>query len=315
VFAAYRDIELSDVAINWVAGTRYYLNSEGFKTVTPVRLASLTMYAESQSGDGMPVRQTFTAVERSPSELPSAAALSAKAHELANAVTVARAAPIGEEYAGPVLVEGIGSPQFFSETLVQMMEARRPPDAENPRLAQLQPSPFLNRTGLRVMADAFVAKDTPSLQLFDGKPLAGSYVVDDEGVRATDVTLVDKGRLVMLLTGRTPQKNFLKSNGHGRAGDRCDRQGHPGRRRDTGSRHAIWQRPPGRVPRSRRRFTRTRCLLLPDRANRCGERHRPKCDFRGARDPARPGHPAEAANRAVAHEVNRRKIEYPDNPV
>jgi hypothetical protein len=218
VFAAYRDIELSDVAINWVAGTRYYLNSEGFKTVTPVRLASLTMYAESQSGDGMPVRQTFTAVERSPSELPSAAALSAKAHELANAVTVARAAPIGEEYAGPVLVEGIGSPQFFSETLVQMMEARRPPDAENPRLAQLQPSPFLNRTGLRVMADAFVAKDTPSLQLFDGKPLAGSYVVDDEGVRATDVTLVDKGRLVMLLTGRTPQKTFLKSNGHGRVG-------------------------------------------------------------------------------------------------
>ena len=31
---------------------------------------------------------------------------------------------------------------------------------------------------------------------FEGKPLAGSYVVDDEGVRAKDVTLVDKGRLV-----------------------------------------------------------------------------------------------------------------------
>jgi hypothetical protein len=42
--------------------------------------------------------------------------------------------------------------------------------------------------------------------------------VDDEGVRARDVTLVEKGRLVTLLTSRTPQKNFPQSNGHGRAG-------------------------------------------------------------------------------------------------
>ena len=33
-----------------------------------------------------------------------------------------------------------------------------------------------------------------------------------------DVTLVEKGRLVTLLTNRTPQKNLLQSNGHGRNG-------------------------------------------------------------------------------------------------
>ena len=99
-----------------------------------------------------------------------------------------------------------------------MMQARRPPDAENPRMAQAPPSPFLNRTGLRVMADAFSASDTPSLTQFEGRPLAGSYVVDDEGMRAKDVTLVEKGRLVALLTSRAPQKNFPQSNGHGRSG-------------------------------------------------------------------------------------------------
>jgi len=36
-------------------------------------------------------------------------------------------------------------------------------------------------------------------------------------VRAKDVMLVDRGRLVTLLTSRTPQKNFPQSNGHGRA--------------------------------------------------------------------------------------------------
>jgi predicted Zn-dependent protease len=141
----------------------------------------------------------------------------ARAKQIAADVAAARVAPIGEEFAGPVLIDGIAGAQFVAETLVQMMQARRPPDTENPRMGQAPASPFLNRTGLRVMADAFNASDTPSLTHFEGKPLAGSYVVDDEGVRAKDVTLVEKGRLATLLTSRVPQKNFAKSNGHGRS--------------------------------------------------------------------------------------------------
>ena len=218
VFASQSGVDLSEVAISHIHGTRYYLNSEGFKTVTPIEIASLTMYAEAQAGDGMPLRQTFSAVERTLADLPSAAALVARAKEMSEGVTAARVAPIGEDFAGAVLIDGLGSAQFIAETLVPMMQARRPPDAENPRMVQGAPSPFLNRTGLRVLADAFVVRDTPSLKQFDGKPVVGSYVVDDEGIRAKDVTLVDRGRLVTLLTSRTPQKQFPQSNGHGRAG-------------------------------------------------------------------------------------------------
>jgi hypothetical protein len=217
VFAAHPDVDVSEVAITRIHGTRYYLNSEGFKTVAPIQMTSLAMYGETQAGDGMPVRQTFTAVGRTLADLPSPADLMTRAKQIASEVTATRAAPIGEEFAGPVLIEGVGAPQFVAETLVQMMQARRPPDAENPRMAQAPSSPFLNRTGLRVMADAFDASDTPSLTHFEGKPLAGSYIVDDEGVRAKDVTLVAKGRLATLLTSRVPQKNFSRSNGHGRS--------------------------------------------------------------------------------------------------
>ena len=217
VFAAHPDVDLSEVAITQIHGTRYYLNSEGFKTVAPIQITSLTMYGEAQAGDGMPVRQTFSEAGRTLADLPSAADLIARARQMAANVEAARAAPIGDEFAGPVLIEGIGSAQFVAETLAQMMQARRPPDAENPRMAQAPSSPFLNRTGLRVMADAFSASDTPSLTHFEGRPLAGSYVVDDEGMRAKDVTLVEKGRLMALLTSRVPQKNFVRSNGHGRS--------------------------------------------------------------------------------------------------
>lgn len=217
-FGEYPDVDLSEALITRVQGTRYYLNSEGFKSVTPVRIAALSMYAEAQAGDGMPVRRTFRLVAPTVNDLPSGQELAARAKELAAEVSDVRTAPFGDEFAGPVMIEGDGSPQFFSETLVQMLQARRPPDAENPRMIQGGASPFLNRTGLRVMADAFAVRDTPSLAAFDGKPLSGSYVVDDEGVRASDVTLVEKGRLSALLTARTPQKNFMQSNGHGRSG-------------------------------------------------------------------------------------------------
>lgn len=218
VFASTTDVDLSDVGITQVSGTRYYLNSEGSKTIVPIQLATLTMFGEAQAGDGMPVRETFTLVERTIQEFPAPAQLAQKARELAAHLSAAKSAPIGEEFAGPVLLEGIGSAQFISETLVPIMQARRPPDAENPRMMQVTTNPFVNRTGLRVMADAFVVSDTPSLKQFEGQNVVGSYVVDDEGVRAKDVTLVDKGRLMTLLTSRTPQKNFPQSNGHGRAG-------------------------------------------------------------------------------------------------
>ena len=217
-FGGNNAIESSSVDISAIQGSRYYLNSEGFKTITPMQLASLTMYAETQADDGMPVRETYSAVENTVQDLPSSAQLVTRAHEIAARVTAARSAAVGEEFTGPVLLEGLGSAEFVAETLVPLVLARRSPDAENPRMVPAQSSPFLTRTGLRVTADAFSASDTPSLKQFQGKPVAGAYVVDEEGVRAKDVTLVNKGRLVTLLSSRIPQKNFPRSNGHGRAG-------------------------------------------------------------------------------------------------
>jgi predicted Zn-dependent protease len=218
VFASMTDLDLSDVSISSVSGTRYYVNSEGTRLVAPIQIASLAMFGEAQASDGMPVRETFSLVQRTVQELPTAEQLAAKARDLSARIVATKNAPIGEEFAGPVMFEGLGGAQFLSETLVPIMQARRPPDTENPRMMQTSQNPFLNRTGLRVLADAFMASDTPSLRQFDGQTVAGSYAVDDEGVQAKDVALVDKGRLATLLTGRVPQKNFPQSNGHGRAG-------------------------------------------------------------------------------------------------
>lgn len=220
-FAGSPEISDSQVSVSQSSGTRYFINSEGFKSVQPVEVASLRIEAETQADDGMRLRETYDVAERTAQDLPATAELIAKAQEMAPRLAARREAPIGEAYTGPVLFEGQASAELVAQTLVELMLARRAPDSDNlrmSRLAQNQVTPFLTRIGLRVLPDPFEVTDTPSLSEYDGRPVPGSYAVDEEGVPAQDVTLVERGRLRTLLMGRTPQKNLPRSNGHDRGG-------------------------------------------------------------------------------------------------
>ncbi len=221
-FASNADLQTSEVLVSNTRGTHYYINSEGFKTVAPIQFATVQISAETQADDGMVLQDRFEVTETSLQDLPTVSVLMARAAEGAARLSAARTAPLGEEYTGPVLIEGEASAQLTAQTLVPLMLARRAPDADSIRITQLvqaQVTPFLSRIGLRVLPDAFSVSDTPSLKQYEGKPIPGSYVADDEGTPAKDVTLVEKGRLVTLLTSRTPSKNLPRSNGHGRGGN------------------------------------------------------------------------------------------------
>jgi predicted Zn-dependent protease len=55
------------------------------------------------------------------------------------------------------------------------------------------------------------------LKDYKGAPVVGSYTIDEEGVPAQKVTLVENGKLKNLLMSRRPGPDFGTSNGHGRA--------------------------------------------------------------------------------------------------
>jgi hypothetical protein len=59
--------------------------------------------------------------------------------------------------------------------------------------------------------------DDPFTKDFKGAPLVGSYSIDEEGVPAQKVDLVEQGLLKNLLMSRRPGPDFDKSNGHGRS--------------------------------------------------------------------------------------------------
>jgi predicted Zn-dependent protease len=78
-------------------------------------------------------------------------------------------------------------------------------------------SDWVSRIGARVLPSGVNAVDDPGAKEFKGTPLIGGYAVDDEGVRAQRVTLVENGNFKSELMSRRPGPDSDRSNGHGRA--------------------------------------------------------------------------------------------------
>ena len=238
IFGEMPDIHQAQVSLSVTQGTRYFLNSEGFKTVAPVELATLAVQAQTQAADGMVLRDSFTTVGKTLDDLPSQAEATGRARELAANLVELRDAPVGDDYYGPVMLEGQAASQLLAHSLVPLFLSQRPPTSDRAERGRGGPglrggreggggaglggrrsTPFLRRLGSRVLPESLTVTDTPSLTSYGNAPVPGVYVVDEEGVLAQDVTLVQDGRLMTLLTSRAPQLNLPTSNGHARGGD------------------------------------------------------------------------------------------------
>jgi TldD protein len=221
VFLSRPDILTSEINVVEDRGRRYFLNSEGFRFAIPLGLAGVRVVAEAQTAGGVMARDVIELFETGLADMPPAADLVARTRDLAARMEVVRAAKAGDEYSGPVLFEGRAGAELIGQVLVPALVAVRGPDSDNAaleRAAQNMASPFLSRIGSRVMTEDLSVRDTPSLAKFAGRNVPGAYELDDEGVPAKDVDLIEKGRLVTLLTSRVPQRNLPQSNGHGRGG-------------------------------------------------------------------------------------------------
>jgi predicted Zn-dependent protease len=78
-------------------------------------------------------------------------------------------------------------------------------------------SEWSGRVGTRVLPPSVSLVDDPTLKEFQGQPLLGYYEVDDEGVKAQRVSVVENGILRNLLMSRRPGPDFQNSNGHARS--------------------------------------------------------------------------------------------------
>ncbi len=215
VSATQRDVEYAEASFRARATTTWIATSEG----TIVR-KSAAQYEESfaagtQAADGMSLDRSYASTGTSLADLDAEAVFNKHAVDEIPSLAELRKAPlVEEEYHGPLLMSADAATDTLRSLLAAAVTATRPALGTEARTN----GPFASSYHARVLPDFMNVVDDPGLKTFDGKGLIGAYDVDDEGVPAQAVKLVDAGRLENYLIGRQPVRDFPQSNGHGRAG-------------------------------------------------------------------------------------------------
>jgi predicted Zn-dependent protease len=217
VFRKYPAVQSSSISLNFTQRAERYADSEGRKVLKPADDFEIIFSASAQASDGMGVSDRRRVIRQKLADLPPPEELEAEAVGLAEDVTALAAAPLAEPYIGPVLFEDQAAAEFFNQLFARNIATPRSLWIEEERVKeQFKSGDLADRLGLRVVSPLLDVFDDPSRESFNGVPLLGRYGVDDEGIPAQKVSLVEKGILKDLLMSRTPVKERRRSNGHGR---------------------------------------------------------------------------------------------------
>jgi TldD protein len=201
-------------SLNFTVFSQYFVNTEGTITRHGSAHYQITLSASEQAPDGMRLERAPQFTANRIEELPTADEFQSDALKLVADMKNLREAPVAdEEYRGPVLFSNDAATDMFFELIVPNILGRRPAPGRPARTT----GAFASSWRARVLPDFISVVDDPTMDAFAGHGLGGSYKVDDEGVPAAPVTVVEKGTLVNYLIGRVPIRDFPASNGHGRA--------------------------------------------------------------------------------------------------
>jgi TldD protein len=218
IFREFPAIYDSSISLNVRFSHKYFINSEGTISHQPANLVSLYVRAATQACDGMGLKHFVPYYGISLEQLPPEEEIAASIRKMAKELTALTSAPVLENYLGPVLVTGQAASELFAQVLAPQLSGQRPPLMEQQQMAAMvTESKFAARLNRRVLPSFFTVVDDPTQKTYEKQQLIGSYEVDDQGVPARPVTLIEHGILKTLLMSRRPSKEISRSNGHGRA--------------------------------------------------------------------------------------------------
>ncbi len=210
IFRSYPHIFYDMAVLQATHETDYFVASDGTKVAAPNHVARLIVVARTRAADGMDLFRDETFEADSTGNLPAQAQVLAETVAMAKNLDDLRVAPITEPYSGPAILSGRAAAVFFHEVLGHRLEGQRQRGDEEGQT-------FTKLLGKQILPSFLSVADDPTLAKFDGHPLSGHYLFDDEGQPARRVQLVDDGVLKTFLMSRLPVASFAQSNGHGRA--------------------------------------------------------------------------------------------------
>jgi predicted Zn-dependent protease len=207
-------IQHLSASLRFQAVNQYFVNTEGTLTRDGYAMYALVLNGSTQAEDGMRLERSPYYIMANLKEMPSADQVLADTAKMIATLKTLREAPVvEEEYRGPVMFSSDAATDIFAGMIGGNVLGNRPKPGESARTT----GDFASAYKSRVLPTFLSVIDDPTMKAFQGKTLTGSYDMDEEGVRAAKVTVIQDGVLVNYLIGREPIRDFPESNGHGRA--------------------------------------------------------------------------------------------------
>jgi hypothetical protein len=222
VLRAYPELYANRVTFTLIYETYYVLNTEGTQVRTSRSMAAIEANMETQAPDGVPMHNYYATYVARPVDLPSATEVSQQLDSRGKQLAAMRTADPMPQYSGPVLLEAHAAASLLAQMLTPSVTGARAPLSMLPMVDQLMDrlggrSEWSGRLNSRVLPTDISLLDDPMATDASGHPLAGSYIVDEEGVPAQRVPIVENGILKNFLMSRRPGPDTDHSNGHARA--------------------------------------------------------------------------------------------------
>ena len=215
---------LSGARVNYymIYVTYYLMNSEGTTIRGSRNLAAVEAALDTTADDGMALHDYYAVYVNKPADLPDPSAVGAALTQTGTELMTMRQSPLMQDFTGPVLFDPPAAGSLLAQALAPSLSGARPPLSTMPAFDEIIErmggrSEWSGRVNTRVLPANVSLVDDPTLKEFNGQPLLGNYDVDDEGVKAQRVELVENGTLKNLLMSRRPGSDFSASNGHARS--------------------------------------------------------------------------------------------------
>ena len=206
---SYAEIHESDAALTAIATNKYLVNSEGTRVQHGTVQVRVSLYAATSADDGMELYRFESFDAHSLDRLPGEDTVRQAINRMATDLLALREAPAIEPYTGPAILSGRAAAVFFHEIFGHRIEGHR-------QKSDTEGQTFTKKIGERILPEFVSVYSDPTRERAGGADLAGHYRIDDEGVPARPVTVVENGVLRNFLMSRSPVEGFARSNGHGR---------------------------------------------------------------------------------------------------
>ncbi len=210
LFLEEKDIYECSASMNYYIERKYFVSSEGTKTVYNFTYSGLQISGTIKADDGMvmPLYKSYFAYD--PDDLPQDDVIIRDIENMIDTLSRLKDAPLAEPYSGPAIMSGSAASVFFHEIFGHRLEGQRQKSASDGQT-------FKDMVGELVLPDHMSVIFDPQAREYAGHDLSGYYRYDDEGVEGQRVEVVKNGVLKQFLMSRSPIEGFSSSNGHGRA--------------------------------------------------------------------------------------------------